>query len=126
MALIVCIEDTEDFREVVAYELEKAGHKVIECSNGNDGLEVIHKEEPDLIISDVMMPNMSGLELLVKLRSSEASTSQTPIIIISASTHQHYQDEALKYGAFEYLLKPIKWDNFMFSVKRALESKTLS
>ncbi|MGH1349864.1 MAG: response regulator [Methyloligellaceae bacterium] len=126
MALIVCIEDVEDFREVITYELEKAGHKVIECTNGNEGLEVIHKEEPDLIISDVMMPNMSGLELLIKLRSSEGTASNTPIIIMSASTHQHYEEEALKYGAFEYLLKPINWDNFLFSVRRALDSRVVT
>ncbi len=126
MALVVCIEDTEDFREVIAYELERMGHKVIECGNGNEGLEIIHKEEPDLVISDVMMPNMSGLELLIKLRSSEGATSDTPIIMMSAATHKHYHDEAIKYGAFEYLLKPINWENFTFSVKRALDSRVVS
>ena len=120
MALIICIEDNEDFREVVSDELERAGYTVMEAVSGSEGLELVYKHKPDLVVSDVMMPSMSGLELLIKMRASDHAVSKTPTILFSAATYQHYEAEAMKYGAFEYLLKPINWDKFLFSVKRAI------
>lgn len=121
MAQILCIEDNPDFLEVVSYELKNAGHEVIETSCGTDGIELIYKHKPDLVISDILMPKMSGLELLIKLRSGENDYSDIPVILISAATHKHYQDEAQKFGVSKYMLKPINWEEFIEEVDSAIK-----
>ena len=121
MAQILCIEDNADFLEAVTYELKSVGHKVIESSCGNQGIDLIYEYQPDLVISDILMPKMSGLELLIKLRSGEKNISDTPVIIVSAATQKHYYDQAIRFGVSKFLLKPINWDEFLDTVSSVLK-----
>lgn len=121
MAQILCIEDNADFLEAVSYELKSAGHQVIESNCGNQGIDLIYEHKPDLVISDIVMPKMSGLELLIKIRSGQTAISDTPVILISAATQKNYYDEAMRFGVSKFLLKPINWDEFIETVNSVIK-----
>ena len=69
MKTILIIDDEDDIREILGYNLTKEGYKVLQASNGKDGIEMAQKNNPDLVLLDVMMPEMDGIEVCEQLRS---------------------------------------------------------
>ena len=104
-ATLLIIDDDDVVRASLAAYLEDSGFSVLQASNGLQGLQVFELEQPDLIICDLRMPQMSGLELIrqVTLRSS-----QTPVIVISGAGVMSDVVEALRLGAADYLIKPLE------------------
>ena len=121
MALIVCVEDEIDLREGIVEELRDEGYEVLEAGDGIEGLDLILKHKPDLIVSDITMPNMTGLEMLQSLRSRDDEFANLPLIFLSALAHKHYYDEAMQIGATNFLIKPVDWDVFLTVVAGTLE-----
>lgn len=104
---ILLVDDDEDILEMLKYLLEGAGYDIFTASNGVDGLAMAKKIIPDLIILDVMMPQMDGVETCIKLREDE-KLNNTIITFLSARAEDYSHIAGLEAGADDYIYKPIK------------------
>jgi len=118
---ILIIEDEEDIRNYIIEELSLE-YKVLSAKNGEEGLNLANETIPDLIITDVMMPVLSGFELCKKLKN-QVITSHIPIIILSAKTETSQQIEGLEMGADVYMIKPFNIDILKVQVQRLISFK---
>ncbi|MHA1522816.1 MAG: response regulator transcription factor [Alphaproteobacteria bacterium] len=109
MTSILCIEDEADLREDIVEELEDHGYKVFEAANGREGLEMIFKYTPDMVLSDITMPEMNGHEMLVELRKNHPKYAQMPLIFLSALSDRNEVISGVSLGADDYLVKPIDY-----------------
>ena len=105
---VLLIEDNTDCRELVAMMVRYLGCDVLQAHDGELGVQKALSEKPDLIIMDIGMPNMNGIEALACLRES-AVTKSTPIVVYTAWVGENYRDTALKSGAHEFITKPISF-----------------
>jgi len=102
---IVVIEDEEDILELISYNLERAGFVTEGATSGEAGLELVRKGRQDLVVLDLMLPGMSGLEVCRHLRSDDATRS-IPILIVSAKGEESDIVSGLDAGADDYVSKP--------------------
>ncbi|MFW5771263.1 MAG: HD domain-containing phosphohydrolase [Spirochaetota bacterium] len=102
---ILTIEDEKVFRETVAAYFEYSGYMVIQAGSGKEGLDILQKEVPDVVLLDLRMPDMHGLELLEKLTDNY---NNLPIIIVSGTGDVKEAIESLKLGAWDFVMKPIQ------------------
>lgn len=107
MDKIVIVDDEEDIRAILEYNLSKEGFKVFSASTGSEGIEVCRKELPDLVILDVMMPGMDGVEVCETLRKTPG-LEQVLICFLTARSEDYSQIAGLDAGADDYIAKPIK------------------
>jgi len=119
MAKILVAEDERDIRDLIAFTLQFAGHQVLTAANGEEAYQVALKEIPDLILSDVRMPKMTGYEAC-KLIKAEPSTRHIPVVFLSAKGQDVEVQQGLEAGALEYLLKPFAPDQLMAKVAEIL------
>ena len=119
MAKILVAEDERDIRDLIAFTLQFAGHEVVTASNGEEGLQAALRETPDLIISDVRMPKMTGYEMC-RLVKAEPRTAHIPVVFLSAKGQDQEVQSGLAAGAIEYLLKPFAPDQLMAKVAELL------
>ncbi|MFG6400964.1 MAG: response regulator [Parabacteroides distasonis] len=101
---ILIVEDNKDIRSLISNELSEY-YRIIEIDNGKDALRICMEEKPDLIISDILMSEMDGIELCKKIRNNETLRS-TPVILVSAQTSNQQQIEGIESGADAYVTKP--------------------
>ncbi len=104
---ILLIDDEEDIRELLTYNLEKEGYSVTTADNGNQGIELARKMIPDLILLDVMMPEKDGIETCTELRSIR-ELEKTLIVFLSARSEEFSQLAGYQAGADDYIVKLIK------------------
>lgn len=123
MARIVCVEDEQDIREDVAEILEDAGHEVTQAENGRRGLETIIDIQPDLVLSDITMPDMDGHQLIVELRESHPELGNIPFVFLTALADRKDQIAGRQLGADDYLTKPIDFEMMMVVVESKLEKQ---
>ena len=102
---IITIDDEEMIRKSFRHYLEDYNFDIIEADNGKTGLEIIYKTNPDLVLLDLRMPEMDGLEVLTELSKNSPNT---PVIVISGAGVMEDVVKALKLGAWDYLFKPIQ------------------
>ncbi|MCM8529365.1 MAG: response regulator [Lentisphaeraceae bacterium] len=102
---IMVVDDEIDIRELIKFNLEKEGFDVVPVSDGETALEEARLRQPDLIILDVMLPGIDGVEVCFKLKSDSAYKS-IPIVMLSAKSDESDQLVGLKIGADDYLVKP--------------------
>ena len=107
MTLIVLMEDDAATRTLVASVLKKDGYDVVAADNGVDGLELVRLHKPDLVISDVQMPGMDGLEVLANLRQ-DADISAIPVIFLTSLDERSDMRMAMIAGADDYITKPFR------------------
>lgn len=119
---IFVVDDEESIREFFEIMLKREGYEVLTASNGAEALEVLKKQAVDLIISDIQMPEMSGLELLAKVREMDPEMA---MIMITAFGSTETAVEAMKLGAFDYVTKPFKIDEVKIIIQNALEQRSL-
>jgi DNA-binding response OmpR family regulator len=105
MSLICIVDDDPDVRELVEYKLLQNGHEVLTATNGQDALRVVPEAKPALLLLDVMMPGLSGFEVLAQLRASDA-TRGLPIIMLTAKAQDADAERGFALGANDYMLKP--------------------
>ncbi|MCG8686556.1 MAG: response regulator [Desulfobacterales bacterium] len=118
---ILVIDDEVYIRDSVIGFLEDFGFEVIEAENGKEGVEKIENEHPDMILCDLRMPVMDGLEVLANVRDRDENI---PIIIVSGAGNIADTVEALRLGAWDYIIKPIQDMNVLFhAVNKAFERK---
>jgi len=119
---VLVVDDEEAIREVVSTLLEAQGYRCTPCSNGRIALETFGKDTFDLVLSDIVMPEMDGLKLLAQLRSLDLDV---PVIMVTAMHDISIALEAIRAGAYDYILKPFEKDQLHLSVRRALEHRRL-
>ena len=124
MAKIIIIDDERGIRNTLREILADEGHEVEVAENGKQGLEMAQAKAYDLIFSDIKMPEMDGLELLKALKEGE-ETAETPVVMISGHGDVETAVQALKMGAYDFLLKPLDLNRILITTKNALESKNL-
>src|SRR6201996_5907749 len=107
---ILCIEDDRETAALIAEELIDLGYDVILAHDGRDGLAAILKEMPDLVLSDISMPVLSGFELLERLTALEPRFSRMPFVFLTALTDRDNELKGRKLGADDYVTKPIDFD----------------
>ena len=107
MASILIVDDDEDIRELLKYNLERDNHSVRAVENGLKCLEAVASEKPDLILLDVMMPEMDGIEVCEQLKANEAYNSIL-ICFLTARNEDYSQIAGLEAGGDDYVSKPIK------------------
>lgn len=104
---ILVVEDEADILEVITYNLKREGHKVISSRNGEHGLTRIRTESPDLVILDLMLPGMDGVEVCRAVKSDPV-TANTPIIMVTARAEESDVVLGLGMGADDYIAKPFR------------------
>ena len=118
MKRILVVDDDESLRRVMQMQLEEAGYEVLAVSQGQDALALMEDTTPSLVITDLKMPGMSGLDLLRKLREAYPETT---VIMITAFGTVSTAVEAMKAGAYDYITKPVNYEQLMLVVNRAME-----
>jgi len=119
---ILVVEDEVTIRETLVNILEMSCYKVAQAGDGREGLKKIQKSLPDLIISDVMMPDMDGFQLLKKVRENR-QTELVPFIFLSAKVELESRLEGLSIGADDYICKPFDMEELSLKVKNILRSR---
>jgi len=120
---ILIIDDEKDLIELVRYNLEKDGYDSISATDGGSGLEIAQRHKVDLIVLDLMMPGMDGLEVCRRLRS-DARTARTPIIMLTAKATEADRIVGLEFGADDYITKPFSPRELVARVKAILRRTT--
>src|SRR5438477_7661421 len=103
--LVMLIEDEKEIRDLVRYNLERAGYRVSALVDGEEGLERVFASRPDLLILDLMMPGLNGLEVLRELRG-EPATRDLPVLVLTARAAEMDKLLGFEHGADDYLTKP--------------------
>jgi two-component system response regulator PilR (NtrC family) len=120
---ILIAEDEQVLRASLAKLLAGEGYEVLEAENGRQAHEIALKRPVDLVLSDVRMPEMDGLALLAHLKQL---APQTPVVMLTAYGTVDSAVSAMQAGAWDYLLKPVKFDDLLLKINRALEFKDIS
>jgi len=125
---ILLVDDEPDIVEFLSYNLKKEGYDVLTASNGKDAIEIARKEIPQLIVLDVMMPDMDGIETCREIREQKG-LSDVLIAFLTARSEDYTQIAGFEVGADDYITKPIKPRVFISRVKallRRLQTSTES
>ncbi len=105
MPKVLVIEDDSGARRMVEFTLQQEGFEVITAANGRDGLEKAQNEQPDVIVIDIMMPVMGGLEACLRLKEVP-TTSHIPVLVLTAKVTDSDRTYSLMAGADDYIAKP--------------------
>jgi two-component system alkaline phosphatase synthesis response regulator PhoP len=126
---ILIVEDDKDIAKMLEYNLKKEGFKVITASDGEDGLDLAVRQYPDLILLDLMLPGMDGLEVCKALKK-ESKTGLIPVIMLTAKGQESDKVVGLELGADDYVTKPFSPRELIARIKavlrRAAEKESLS
>jgi two-component system NtrC family response regulator len=120
---VLLIDDDESLRRVVEYNLREDGYQVVTAADGRSGLQRFQESPVDLVLTDVRMPEMDGVELMMHLKAMQPDL---PVIVLTAHGTIDSAVEAMKVGAFDYLTKPFSRDQLKASVRKALELGALA
>ncbi len=119
MKRILVVEDNETNMYLIKFMLEKSGYEVIEAREGTVGVELAIKERPDLIIMDIQLPDIDGLEAARRIRASEAD-GDIPIIALTSFAMTGDRERALAAGCTGYIEKPINPETFIVEIEKYL------
>ena len=119
---ILIIDDEADMCEMLSHVLNQAGFITYTAHDGNTGLEVFNKKSPNVVILDLRMPGMNGMEVLKQIKQTN---SETPVIIVTAYGEIQSAVEAVKHGAFNYFNKPFDNEEVVLTVKKAFEERAM-
>jgi two-component system NtrC family response regulator len=115
---VLLADDDESFRRVQEYQLEQAGFRVTSCVDGTTALDEFRQGLHDLVVTDIRMPGLDGLELLARLL---AIAPETPVVVVTGHGTIETAVEAMKHGAFDFLTKPFPGEKLRLTLERALE-----
>jgi len=119
MKRILVVEDNEANMYLIRFILRKGGYEVIEARSGEEGVELAIKEKPELVIMDIQLPGIDGLEATKRIRESEAN-EEFPIVALTSYTMVGDKEKALKVGCTGYIEKPINPETFMAEIEKYL------
>ena len=124
MKTVLVIEDQPDMRENIATILAMENYAVLEADDGRAGLALARDEKPDLILCDIMMPEMDGFEVLAALRE-DATVRGTPFIFLTAKGEKHELRAGMNLGADDYLTKPVSAEELLAAIQARLDRETV-
>ena len=116
---ILLADDDLVFRHALEFRLEKDGYEVITANNGDQAIELLIAERPDLIVTDVLMPFMNGLEILKVAKTSLGSN--TPVIILTAVGLEATMAEAFRMGVDDFLTKPFNPNELLLRIQKIIK-----
>lgn len=116
---ILVVDDEQDLLDLIEYNLKKEGFGVLKAENGQDGIKMAREHNPNLVLLDIMMPKMDGLEVCDQMRA-DASLKHIPIIFLTARGDEKTEVEGLDKGADDYITKPISTTKLISRIKAVL------
>ena len=123
MSHILVVDDEESMRQFLEIALSKAGHRITVAESGRRAIELVDKQAFDLVISDIKMPDMSGVEVLRHVTDTDP---RIPVVMITAYASAETAVEALRLGAYDYLTKPFNLEELKVNIENALEKRRLT
>jgi two-component system phosphate regulon response regulator PhoB len=123
MARILVVEDEKDLQEVLAYNLRQAGHTAIVVGGGKDALAAVTEHRPDLLLLDLMLPDVSGVEICRRLKS-DPETRDLPIVMVTAKGDEVDRVVGFELGADDYVVKPYSLRELLLRVEAVLRRTT--
>lgn len=124
MTKILIVDDSQFMRKILKDILSPEGYEVLEAGNGKEALEKFEAEKPDLVLLDIIMPELDGIGVLQKIGRG------TKVIVISAVGQDKMVDEAKRLGALDYIVKPIARDTgketVLSAIKKVVENKSIN
>ena len=123
MEKVLVVDDEQSLRDVLSIMLKRAGYAVTSAMDGEEAIELLHREIFDLVITDLRMPKIDGMEVLKAVRSV---SPETVVLIITAFATADSAVEAMKQGAYDYLTKPFQVDEVQLIIRNALEKRRLT
>lgn len=120
---ILVIDDDQSIRKTLSSYLKKLNYEVYSAENGIQGIEIAKSELPDLVITDIKMPEADGFEVLKKVKEIDPHIH---VIMITAFDDMHSTVKAMQQGAYDYIEKPLEIDKLKITINRALENKRMS
>jgi two-component system phosphate regulon response regulator PhoB len=122
MARILVVEDEKDLQEVLTYNLRQAGHTPIVVSSGRDALGAVADHQPDLVLLDLMLPDVSGIEVCRRLKS-ETGTRDVPIVMVTAKGDEVDRVVGFELGADDYVVKPYSLRELLLRIEAVLRRR---
>ena len=113
---VLVIDDDKDSREMMKYYLEKQGLLVVTAGDGEEGLNILEKEHVSIVLSDIVMPKVDGIEFLKRVRQYNL---QAEVIMITGQSSVEKCIDVLEHGACQYLIKPVNLEDVLASIDRA-------
>ena len=121
---ILIVDDDPQARLVLAYILKRKGFDVCEAESGATALAAVGRDLPDLVLLDVMMPDMDGFEICAALRAGRPG-HELPIVMLTAKTDADAHTRGMRAGASDYLTKPVRADELVARIQAALAGEVL-
>ena len=116
---LLLVDDEKDFVNTLAERLELRGFQVQTALDGESALKIIENDPPQVVVLDVLMPGLSGLDVLQQMK---ARVPQIPVILLTGRGSATEGAEGMQLGAYDYLMKPINIDNLIRKIERAVQS----
>ncbi|MCG2587194.1 MAG: response regulator [Bacteroidetes bacterium] len=116
---ILVVDDEQDLLDLIEYNLRQEGYNVLKAENGADGIQMAKEHMPDLVLLDIMMPQMDGIEVCDRMRE-DSTLSHIPIIFLTARSDEKTEIEGLNKGADDFITKPISTTKLVSRIKAVL------
>jgi len=116
---IMAVDDSASVRQMVSFTLSEAGYNVIEAFNGKDALSKLNGDNPNLILTDLNMPEMNGIDLIKNVRTNPR-LKFVPIILLTTESHDDKKKEGKAAGATGWIVKPFKPDQLLAVIKKVI------
>jgi len=120
---ILIVDDEADLLELIEYNLKREGYNVLKAENGAEGLRLVRKHHPDLVLLDIMMPRMTGTDVLRAMKD-EPELRGVPVIFLTARADEETEIEGLDIGADDFLPKPISTAKLVSRIRSVLRRST--
>ncbi len=121
MNKVLVIEDDNLIQKIVELKIQREGFEVISCCDGKDGLEKLLSELPDIVLTDVMLPFASGLEVVSAAKA--ITEKDIKVIVYSSMGQEHIVEEAFQLGADDYITKPFSLNELVIRIKKQLKGR---
>ncbi|MEE4356495.1 MAG: response regulator [Desulfococcaceae bacterium] len=119
---VLIVDDETDFLNILVKRLTKRGITVFRAENGMDALELLEKEAIDVVVLDVRMPGMDGIQTLRAIKEKDAGTE---VIMLTGHANIEVAVRGMELGAFDYLMKPMNMDELVFKLQDAYQARIL-
>ncbi len=119
MARVLTVDDSNSLRRMVAFTLKRAGHEVVQATDGSDGLAKLREQKIDLALVDVNMPSMGGIEMVTEMRKLP-EYARTPILMLTTESSDEKKQEGRQAGATGWIVKPFSPEQLLGIVEKVL------
>ena len=119
---ILIVDDEQDLLDTMAKRMKKRGMHVLSASNGPEAIELIEKEPIDVVLLDVRMPQMSGIDVLKRIKEINPMVA---VVMLTGHASIESAVTGMEYGAFDYLIKPVDFDSLCYMIEDAFQEKQL-